>query len=75
MKFIWTDDAVNLIPLTNVVEVGNTGPEARDLEDQLGTIELHELDVLRDLEVLPHVVRDRAADVSLQVRMVRKPAS
>src|SRR5919108_375620 len=66
--------AADLVAPPVAIERGDARPEAGDLEDQLGAVELQELDVVRDLEVLPDVPGDGAADVALQVGVVRHPA-
>src|SRR5262249_16239876 len=48
-------------------------PEPGDLEEQLRPIELREFNILRDLKVLPEVVGNGAADVALQVGVIRHP--
>ena len=74
MKLVRAHHAADLVAPALVIERGEARPEAGDLEDQLGAVELQKLDVVRDLEVLPDVVGDGAADVALQVGVVRHPA-
>ncbi len=74
MKLVGAHHAANLVAPALVVEARDARPEAGDLEDQLGAVELQELDVVGDLEVLPDVVGDGAADVALQVGVVGHPA-
>ena len=74
VKLVGPHHAANLVAPALVVECGDARPEAGDLEDQLRAVELQKLDVVGDLEVLPDVVGDGAADVALQVGVVGHPA-
>jgi len=75
VELVRPHDAVNLVAAARLVQRRDARPEARDLEDQLGAVELQELEVARHLVVLPDVVGDRGPDVTLQVRVVRHPVS
>src|SRR5690606_11300604 len=75
MELVGADDAVDLVAAARRVEAGDAAPEPRDLEYQLGAVELHELDVAGHLIVVPDVVRNRAADMPLQIRVVGDPAA
>ena len=46
---------------------GDAGPESRDLDKHLRTVESEKLDITRCLEVLPHVVGDRDVDMPLEM--------
>ena len=74
MKLVGAHHAVNLIAPALVIETRDARPEAGDLENQLGAVELQKLDIVSDLKVLPDVVGDGAAHVALQVGVVRHPA-
>src|SRR5919198_6077736 len=74
MKLVGAHHAADLVAPPLAIERGDARPEAGDLEDQLGAVELQELDIVRDLEVLPDVPGDGAADVALQISVVRHPA-
>ena len=74
MKLVWSHDAVDLVASALIVEMGDAGPEARDLEHQLGAVKPQKLDVVSDLKVLPDVIGDGAPHVALQVRVIRHPA-
>ena len=53
--------------------MGDAGPEAADLEQQLGAEDRHEAGVAGGPPVLPDVVRDRDVDVPLVAAEVRQP--
>ena len=61
-------------PRLGVVD-GGVRPEAGDLQQHLGALGVQELGVAAGLAVLPHVVRDRRADVVLEPGVVGQPAA
>ena len=74
MKLVGTHHAADLVASALVIEARHARPEAGDLEDQLRAVGMQKLEVVSDLEVLPDVVGDGAADVALQVGVVGHPA-
>ncbi len=63
-------------PVSEVPVVGGgRGPEAGDLQQRLGAGRGEEVPIPGGLVVLPDVVRDRRADVPLEVAVVRQPAA
>src|SRR6516164_7850162 len=71
MELVWTHHAVDLVALTLGVEVGDRGPEARDLEHHLGAVVAQEREVPGRLVVVPGVVEDRRVDVALVAAEIR----
>ena len=74
MKLVGTHHAADLVAPALVIEARDARPEAGDIEDQLRAVGMQKLDVVSDLEVLPDVIGDGAADVALQVGVVGHPA-
>ena len=74
MKLIGAHYTTNLVTFPFVVKGHDAGPETGDLEHHLSTVELQKLDIVGDLEVLPHVVRDSTPHVALKVRVIGHPA-
>ena len=66
--------AADHVAVAGVVVGRDAGPEAGDLEEQLGAVEGDEADVGGRLVVEPDVVGDRDVDVALPVRVIRQPA-
>src|SRR3984893_7421798 len=75
VELVRSHHAVDLVALALGVEVGDRGPEARDLQHHLGAVVAHEGQVLGGLEVVPDVVEDRRVDVPLVVAEVGLPAA
>jgi hypothetical protein len=49
-------------------------PEKGNLKHQLGTVELQKLDIVGDLELLPHVVCDGTTHMTLTIGIIGNPA-
>ncbi len=74
MKLVGTHHAADLVAPALVIEARYARPEAGDVEDQLSAVGIQKLDVVSDLEVLPNVMGDGTAYVTLQVGVVGHPA-
>jgi len=66
--------AEDVVTLARRLVGGEAGEQASDLHDDLGAVIPEEGEVTGDLEVLPHVVRDRKVDVPLELRVIGQPA-
>jgi hypothetical protein len=75
VEFVRPHDATNHVSVLGPVVGGDARPEPGDLEEQLGAELDHEVAIAGHLVVLPHVVGDRDAHVTLAVRRVRKPSA
>jgi hypothetical protein len=67
-------DAVDLVAVLLAVVSGDAGPEAGDLDQQLGADKAQERGIPGDHVVLPDVVGDGDVDVALAVGVVGQPA-
>ena len=56
VKLVGAYHATNFVSPAHVTEYCYAGPEAGDLEDELRTVRIQELKVVRDLKVLPNIV-------------------
>src|SRR5262245_14717910 len=74
MELVGTHNATDIVATALFVVCRHARPETSDLKDQFGAVELEELEVIRDLQVLPDVPGDGTAHVSLPVAVVRDPA-
>ena len=73
MKLVGTHHAADLVAPAQVIEGRDTRPEAGDIEDQLCAVGIQKLDVVSNLEVLPDVISDGTAYVTLQVGVIEHP--
>ena len=74
MVLVGPDDSAKVVALRLRLEHREVRPEAGDLQEHLRTLGVQVLGVAGGLAVLPHVVRDRRADVVLEPGVVRQPA-
>ena len=75
MELVGPDHATDRVPAARLVEAGETGVVAGDLDEHLGAGIDEELEIAGHLVVLPDVVGDRDADVDLTATGVGIPAS
>ncbi len=74
MVLVRTHDAPDIVAAIDLVVGGDARPEARDFDQNLGAVEVHELVVFGDLVVMPDVVGDGGIDMTLAIREIGNPA-
>jgi hypothetical protein len=73
MELVRAHNTANIVTAACFVPLRYAGPEAGDLEHQLGAERVEELGITGGLVVLPNIVGDRRADMALKMRVVLDP--